>query len=132
MSPAVHLIAQVVVVLAAAAAAVWLGGRAVTWLFGKLTPVNTTTDLATPQIGDDVLRGGQWIGRVERLAVFASVVAGFPEGIAIALAIKGIGRYPELKTGSKAASERFIIGTFVSLMVAAGFGGVSRWGLQVI
>ena len=40
--------------------------------------------------------------------------------VRIALALKGIGRYPELKTGSKVASERFIIGTFVSLLAAAG------------
>ena len=44
----------------------------------------------------EVLRGGAWIGALERAAVFASVVAGWPEGVAIVLGLKGLGRYPEL------------------------------------
>lgn len=110
MNAAVLAIIQAAIVLVAGATAVWWGGVAVTWVFGRLSPAAETA----------VLRGGEWIGRVERTAVFATVLTGFPEGIAIALALKGIGRYPELKTGSKVASERFIIGTFVSLLAAAG------------
>lgn len=58
------------------------------------------------------LRGGRVIGILERLAVAASILATWPEGIAIVLAVKGLARYPELREPH--ASEQFIMGTFVS------------------
>ncbi|MFL6101635.1 MAG: hypothetical protein ACJ71T_16935 [Actinomycetales bacterium] len=62
-----------------------------------------------------ILRGGMWIGVLERLAVFATLVARWPEGIAVVLAVKGLGRYPELRTWHRPGlAERFIIGTLVS------------------
>lgn len=70
----------------------------------------------------DVLHGGAWVGALERLGIVAALLAGWPEGIAVALAIKGLGRYAELK--APAASERFIIGTFASVLWAAGTAGV--------
>jgi hypothetical protein len=67
-----------------------------------------------------VLRGGAWIGALERIAVFAALVARWPEGIAIVLAVKGLGRYPELRAGrNPGLAERFIIGTLVSVLWAA-------------
>jgi hypothetical protein len=67
-----------------------------------------------------VLRGGAWIGFLERMAVFAALIGRWPEGIAIVLAVKGLGRYPELRTGrSPGLAERFIIGTLVSVLWAA-------------
>ena len=45
----------------------------------------------------EVLRGGAWIGAFERCAVFAALVAGWPEGLAVVLALKGLGRYSELR-----------------------------------
>ncbi|WP_182526256.1 hypothetical protein [Nocardioides dongkuii] len=78
----------------------------------------------------EVLRGGAWIGALERTAVYASLAAGFPGGVAVALAVKGLGRYPELRTGSSAgAAERFIIGTFTSVLWACACAGVV-WLLQ--
>lgn len=75
----------------------------------------------------DALRGGSWIGALERAGVFASVVAGWPEGVAIVLGLKGLGRYPELRTGdSPGAAERFIIGTFTSVLWAVGCAGLAR------
>ena len=72
-----------------------------------------------------VLRGGAWIGALERAAVFASLVAGWPEGLAIVLALKGLGRYPELRNGENpGTAERFIIGTFTSVLWAAACAGV--------
>ncbi len=59
------------------------------------------------------LRGGRVIGILERLAVAASILATWPEGIAIVLAVKGLARYPELREPH--ASEQFIMGTFVSV-----------------
>lgn len=76
------------------------------------------------------LPGGRWIGILERLAVYVSIVAGFPAGIAVVLAVKGLGRYPELraeKEGREAArvGELFIIGTFVSVLWAAAWAGIA-------
>lgn len=68
-----------------------------------------------------LLRGGMWIGILERLAVTGAVIAGMPVLIAIVVAVKGLGRYPELKEYA-GASERFIIGTLASLTVAVAVG----------
>ncbi|MDN5563341.1 hypothetical protein EDD41_0458 [Luteococcus japonicus] len=70
------------------------------------------------------LRGGAWIGRLERLAIYAGLVAHYPEAIAICLAMKGLARYPELKATTTGAAERFIIGTFVSVLVACSGAGL--------
>jgi hypothetical protein len=74
----------------------------------------------------DVLRGGAWIGALERLAVFAGLAAGFPEGVAIVLALKGVGRFPDLRhdQGRAGTTERFIIGTFTSVLWAAACVGM--------
>ena len=75
-----------------------------------------------------VLRGGAWIGALERVAIFATLVAGWPEGLAIVLALKGLGRYPELRAAEDGvrtgAAERFIIGTFTSVLWACACAGV--------
>lgn len=69
------------------------------------------------------LRGGLWIGAFERAAVAVSLLIGEPGGIAVVVAIKGLGRYAELK--APGAAERFIIGTFASLLWAAAAAGVA-------
>ncbi len=70
-----------------------------------------------------VLRGGVWIGALERAAVAGCLVAGIAEGIVVVIAIKGLGRYPELR--AQGAAERFIIGTFTSLLWAGAAAGVA-------
>jgi len=74
-----------------------------------------------------VLRGGAWIGALERAAIFATLVAGWPEGLAVVLAVKGLGRYPELRAAEDGvrtgAAERFIIGTFASVLWACAAAG---------
>ena len=72
-----------------------------------------------------VLRGGTWIGVLERLAVTASLLAGVPEGVAVVVAVKGLGRYPELRE-NPGASERFVIGTLASLLWSAAVGLAGR------
>ncbi|WP_265521270.1 hypothetical protein [Oerskovia flava] len=67
------------------------------------------------------LRGGTWIGVLERLAITLCLLAGYPAGIAFVVAIKGLGRYPELRE-HPVASERFVIGTLSSMVWAAGVG----------
>jgi hypothetical protein len=73
-----------------------------------------------------VLRGGAWIGALERLAVYVALVAGWAPGLAIVLAVKGLGRYPELRNQEDTGvAERFIIGTFTSVLWAVGCAGVA-------
>lgn len=74
------------------------------------------------------LRGGTWIGVLERLAITGTLLAGEPGGVAVVVAVKGLGRYPELRAGDDpAVSERFVIGTLASLLWAAGVGVLGRW-----
>ena len=44
-----------------------------------------------------------------------------PEGIAVVVAVKGLGRYPELARNPE-VSERFVIGSLASLVWAVGLG----------
>lgn len=74
-----------------------------------------------------LLPGGQWIGHLERLAVYATLIAGWKEGIAVVLAVKGLARYPELAATNSPAAERFIIGTFSSVLFAAACAGAAAW-----
>lgn len=71
----------------------------------------------------DILRGGAWIGILERGALAATLLAGWPEGLAVVLAVKGLGRFSELR--APAAAERFIVGTLASALWAAGCVGVA-------
>ncbi len=78
------------------------------------------------------LRGGAWIGALERLAIVGTLVAGWPEGMAVVLAIKALGRYPELRTGNHpSAAEGFIIGTLVSILWAVACAYVITGGMGV-
>ncbi|WP_168701497.1 hypothetical protein [Gordonia paraffinivorans] len=114
----------------AAAAAVTGGGpivRAVLAL-GGVRPAPAADDSAdedpesTTEVGP--LRGGRVIGYLERLAVVSTLMAGWPEGLAIILAVKGLARYPELRAPQ--ASEQFIMGTFVSVLWAIGMAGIEH------
>lgn len=87
---------------------------------------------------EEVLRGGAWIGVFERAAVFATLTAGWPEGLAVVLALKGLGRYSELRADATPAgatpataprstggvAERFLVGSFASLLWAVACAGV--------
>ena len=84
-------------------------------------PAPTLTGLATPE-AHEVLRGGLTIGILERLAVVGAILAGFPEAIAVVVAIKGVGRFTELAAAE--SRERFIIGTLASLTWACACGAL--------
>ena len=81
-----------------------------------------------------VLRGGTWIGVLERLAITGTVLAGYPEAIAVVLAVKGLGRYPELRSAKSEhrakATERFIIGTLASYIWAGLLGILGNLAIQ--
>ena len=83
------------------------------------------------QVAGEVLRGGALIGALERAAIFGAVVSGWPEGLAVILALKGLARYPELRSPDQpqsvtpqAVAERFIIGTFTSVLWAVACAGL--------
>jgi hypothetical protein len=122
-------LASVVVVVLFGALAVGLGGVLTTAVFRQVDQredAGRGDDSESVQAASEILRGGAWIGVLERAAVFAAIVAGWPEGIAIVLAVKSLARYPELQAGAaSAAAERFIIGTFVSTLFAAGCAGAA-------
>jgi hypothetical protein len=72
-----------------------------------------------------ILRGGAIIGILERLAVCLAILAGQPVAIAYVVAIKGLGRFAELKE-TPVAAERFIIGTLTSMLWAAGMAALAK------
>lgn len=78
---------------------------------------------ANPKV--EVLRGGLLIGFLERAAVAVAIFSGQPVAIAYVVAIKGLGRYPELKD-TPAASERFIIGTLASMLWSASVAVLAK------
>ena len=107
-------IAAVLVVITA----VWAGKYVVSLVF-HAAGVHTDGDKG-------LLRGGLWIGYLERLGIVTAILTGYPAGIAVILA-----RYAELKSQptpgteaqeaneeSSAAIEQFIIGTMTSALWA--------------
>lgn len=89
------------------------------------TSEETSGEPSPPVIEPEtVLRGGAWIGYLERAAVAATLLAGWPEGVALVLAVKGVGRYAELRETN--APEAFIIGTLTSLLWATAAAGTAH------
>ncbi len=99
-----------------------LGVLLLSALVGRVLAALVLRRVTAPGPVGGVLRGGAWIGMLERLAITGTVLAGFPEGIAVVLAVKGLGRYPELREAHpdkrSPAAERFIIGTLASYLWA--------------
>lgn len=113
------------IVLVSLALSAALGAAVVSWVLKR--------------IGSDgaeagVLRGGMWIGVLERLAITGGLLVGMPEVVAVVIAIKGLGRYPELRNSDHEhrgrAAERFIIGTLSSFLWA-GVVGVAAYEVLV-
>jgi hypothetical protein len=97
---------------------------------GILVPVaanSTTTPTARTTKTREVLRGGTWIGYLERLAVVAAIAIGHYEIIVAIIAIKGLGRFSELDAPE--SRERFIVGTLVSMIWAALCGALILLGI---
>ena len=80
---------------------------------------------AAKTVSTRILRGGAIIGVLERLAVCLAVLTGQPVAIAYVVAIKGLGRFAELKE-TPVAAERFIIGTLASMLWAAGVAALVK------
>jgi hypothetical protein len=60
---------------------------------------------------------------LERAAVAISLLTGSAEALAVVIAVKGLGRFAELR--APAAAERFIVGTLASGLWAAACVGVA-------
>lgn len=118
LGPRSTSLAPLGLVLAVLAAVV--GGGPATSAVLRLVPEPAPSGAATPA---SVLRGGATIGVLERAAICVAALLGSPEGIAMVLAVKGLGRYPELR--EPGTSERFIIGTFTSVLWALACAGVA-------
>jgi hypothetical protein len=91
-------------------------------------PTPATPDAAAPAetvSSVRILRGGAIIGILERFAVCLAILAGQPVAIAYVVAIKGLGRFAELKA-TPVAAERFIIGTLTSMLWAAGVAALAK------
>ena len=82
--------------------------------------------VGTVTVDDDgLLRGGLWIGLLERLIIAGGLALGEPAVVGVVVAIKGLGRVPELLK-SPTAGERFMIGSLASLGVALACGSIGR------
>ncbi|NLE98798.1 MAG: hypothetical protein GX596_12560 [Propionibacterium sp.] len=118
-------------VIAAGGLLALLGNPPVRALLRRIDPPQPKRE---PQLLDveERLPGGRWIGILERIATYACIVAGFPAGLAFILAVKGLGRYPELRAGNDPRlGELFIIGTFASMLWAAAFAGIAYGVIQL-
>jgi hypothetical protein len=93
------------------------GNSATPGLHGGILVKGRDTDPQSPSLAaqpvHEVLRGGLVIGVLERLATVGAILAGFPEALAVVVAVKGVGRFSELSAPE--SRERFIIGSFASL-----------------
>jgi hypothetical protein len=112
------------VVLLAVAAAVTAGGPVATAVLRSADPTSASVTGGGPS-DPEGLRGGAWIGALERAAIVGTLLAGWPEGLAVVLAVKGLGRFAELR--APVAAERFILGT-----LASGLWAIACFGVVVL
>lgn len=106
---------------AAVGIAVVLGGvPLIDWALRKIDPEGEGSGRGTP-------RGGRWIGVLERGWVYVAIVAGSATALGVLVAIKGLGRFGDLRQGDTAFAERFIIGTLLSMGSTAVVALLVRW-----
>ncbi|WP_344335679.1 hypothetical protein [Brevibacterium salitolerans] len=77
------------------------------------------------------LKGGRWIGPLERIALAGLLVAGaFPVAAGV-IAAKGIVRFPEIQQDSGGTkAEQFLVGSLVSWVLALAAAGLLRLSMQ--
>lgn len=84
------------------------------------------------ETGEEALKGGRWLGALERLLVLGVVLAGQPTGAAVVIAAKGLIRIPEVArrgpdhdaNQSREVTEYFLIGTLSSLLIATALAAL--------
>ncbi len=88
-----------------------------------LTPSSLPIIAAQDKPGDDkgpALRGGRWIGPLERLLIIVLAGADAQVAIAAVVAAKGVIRFPEISQDSSGEkAEEFLIGSVSSWILAA-------------
>lgn len=68
-------------------------------------------------------RGGEFIGKLERILLLTFIFIGYPEGIGFLLAAKSIFRFGDLQhSGELKLTEYVLIGTFLSFAIAVLVG----------
>lgn len=108
--------------------AIVLGSPLTTWVFRRVDRDARTSPQVTKAAS--TLRGGRVIGWLERAAVLLTVIAGWPEGVALVVALKGLGRYGELRGATEGTAERFLIGSFTSLLFARALAVAARAAIE--
>ncbi len=140
------MISHLLIIAALAILAVPGGAPVVRAMFWAATPQAErpgslwTAIRGTGAHHDGVLRGGRWIGYLERLGVMTALLAGYPPGIAVIAGVKTLARYAELhslptpgaelgaaRRQSLAAIEQFIVGTMTSFIWAVLLTLLARW-----
>ena len=94
------LLAQAAVVLAAIAVGVGAGWPLTAWVLARSTGPDPAGS------GQPVLRGGTWIGALERPAILGSILVGYPEAMAVVIADSrscALRREPRPRSGSSSA-----------------------------
>ena len=109
------------VIVVAVLAAVLGGGPVATAVLRAADPAQVGV-AGGPQ-DPTILRGGAWIGVLERAAIAGALLTGSAEALVAVVAVKGLGRFAELR--APAAAERFIVGTLASGLWAAACVGVA-------
>ncbi|XAS77883.1 hypothetical protein V3G39_07585 [Dermatophilaceae bacterium Sec6.4] len=103
-----------------------------------LTSIGAVKPEGVPQPSDE-LRGGRLLGPMERLFILGLGLAGQPTAAALVIAAKGLIRFPELQArrsarlevsglGIDAVTEYFLVGSFVSWLIALGGLGLAALG----
>ena len=86
----------------------------------ELPPVSWTSKLKSREWEGTALRGGRWIGPLERLLIIILAGAGAEVAIGAVVAAKGVIRFPEISQDSSGEkAEEFLIGSVSSWILAA-------------
>lgn len=113
----------VVVLVAVGALAVSVAAGS--WLVPLVLRHAESTEVSARAEALAVLGNGTWIGLLERFAITGTILVGYPEGVAVVVAVKALGRLPELRE-HPVAGERFVVGSLASLVWSAGVGLAGR------
>ena len=122
--PGLARLPEAMALTAGVIATVWSGGYVVSELMvGLKLPLDPEKDASLP-------KGGQLIGRLERLMILMLLLADQPDGIGLLIAAKSILRFNELArdASDRRASEYVIIGTLASFAWAIG----TAWGTTAL
>jgi hypothetical protein len=113
---------DVVVVIAGALTAVFIGGEVIDRVMPRFA-----ARIAEPVAGME--NAGRMIGWLERTLLYSLVLAGAPDAAALIVAGKSIARFPSFK--EEHFAEYYLIGSLMSLAIAAGVAIATRAALGV-